>query len=236
MMRSKPLYLKIFPLLAFGIALSFPIQIYYLYGIPMTNVTKLISMLTPLNLVTMVALMVTSVLTMTMSKAIYKFIPFLLALIFANNAIVGLYGTDYTLIQVGLSFVLFSLSLKPFYSKDIKAVIMNPKLRWWESAKRYSVVKPLQLNTEMLQVNSVTTNISESGMFAEVNEQAMLNKFELDQIIDVKIIGKKKFTIKAKIIRKSQGDDKQPSGFGLEFIKDQTHKKDYIPWMKDAVL
>lgn len=235
-MRNKPLYLKLFPLLAFAIALSFPLQIYYLYGIPVSNVSKVISMLTPLNLVTMAALMVTSVLTLTLNKAIYKFIPALLLLVFANNAIVGLYGTDYTLLQVGLSCILFTISLKPFYSADIKSVIMNPKLRWWESAKRYNVIKPLQLNTEMLQINSVTTNISESGMFAEVNEQSMLNKFEIDQIIDVKIIGKRNFTVKAKIIRKTAGDENQPSGFGLELIKDQTHKKVYLPWMKDAVL
>jgi len=235
-MRNKPLYLKIFPLLAFLIALSFPVQIYYLYGISVTNITKVVSMLTPLNLVTMGALMTLSVLTLTLSKNIYKIIPALLILIFANNAIVGLYGTDYTLIQVGLSFALFGISLKPFYNKDIKSVIMNPKLRWWESAKRYEVIKPLQLNTEMLQINSVTTNVSKTGMFAEVNEQAVLNQFELDQIIDVKIIGKNNFTLKAKIIRKTDGNGDQPSGFGLEFIKDQTHKKNYIPWFKDAVL
>lgn len=235
-MRNKPLYLKLFPLLAFGIALSFPLQIFYLYGIPVTNVSKVFSMLTPLNLLTMAALMVTAVLTVTLNKAIYKFIPALLLLIFANNAIVGLYGTDYTLLQVGLSFGLFGLSLKPFYSEDIKAVIMNPKLRWWESAKRYNVIKPLQLNTEMLKINSVTTNISKSGIFAEINEKEMLEKFDLNQVIDVKILGKNNITLKAKIIRKSEGENKQPSGFGLEFIKDANHKKNYIPWFKDATL
>ena len=64
----------------------------------------------------------------------------------------------------------------------------------------------------------------------------MLNKFQLDQVIDVKIIGKKNFVLKAKIIRKTEGSKEQPSGFGLEFVKDQTHKKNYIPWFKDAVL
>lgn len=235
-MRNKPLYLKVFPLLAFIIALSFPVQIYYLYGISLDNVGKVISMLTPLNLITMGALMATSVLTLTMSKAIYKFIPVLLFLIFANNAIVGLYGTDYTLIQVGLSFILFGVSLKPFYNTDIKSVIMNPKLRWWESPKRYNVVKPLQLDTGDLQINSVTTNISKTGLFAEINEKDTLGQFDVDQVIDVKILGKKNFTLKAKIIRKTNGSISQPSGFGLEIVKDKSHKKDYLPWMKDAVL
>ena len=235
-MRNKPMYLKLFPVLAFGIALSFPLQIYYLYGIPVTNVSKVFSMLTPLNILTMSALMVTSILTLTLNKVMYIFIPALLLLIFANNAIVGLYGTDYTIIQVGLSFALFSLSLKPFYSEDIKSVIMNPKLRWWESARRYKVIKPVQLNTELLKINSNTTNISKSGIFAEVNEKDMLEQLDLNQIIDVKILGKNNFTMKAKIIRKSNGENTQPPGFGLELIKDRTHKRNYIPWFKDATL
>jgi hypothetical protein len=98
------------------------------------------------------------------------------------------------------------------------------------------VTRPLQLNTEMLQINSVTTNVSKTGLFAEINEEETLGKFELDQVIDVKIMGKKNFTLKAKIIRKSDGKENLPSGFGLEFVKDQTHKKNYLPWFKDAVL
>lgn len=235
-MKNKPLYLKLFPLLAFGIAISFPLQIYFLYDIPLQNVKSIFSMLTPLNIISMIAFFTISLLTLTLSKQIYKVIPALLFLLFANNAIVGLYGTDYSLIQVGLSFIAFGISLKPFYNREIRAIILNPQLRWWNTPARYEVMKPLQLHSDTFEMNSKTLNISTTGVFAEVKDLEKIENFQLNQVIDVKMIGSNAFKLKAKIVRKTLGDENMPSGFGLEFVRDRTHKKEYIPWLKKAVL
>ena len=65
-MLNKPIYLILFPILALGIALSFPVQIMYLYKIPVYDLVKVFSMLTPLNIFTMISLIAASILTMKM--------------------------------------------------------------------------------------------------------------------------------------------------------------------------
>jgi hypothetical protein len=236
-MKEKPMFLKLFPLLAFGIAISFPIQIYYIYAIPLSETTKVISMLTPLNLITMASLITIACLTLKLSKLVYICIPILITLVFANNAIVGVYGKDFTIIQVALSFILLGLSLSPFYNKGIRSVIENPDLRWWKTPKRHELKKPLTLTSGMFEINTITSNISKTGVFAKVSDQIQLDQIQLDQIIDLKILGKDGFEIRAKVVRKSQGAEAYggPSGFGLEFIKDQKHRNTYLPWFKSNI-
>ena len=234
-MRNKPLYLILFPYLALVIAASFPLQIHMIYDIPLTSIKRVFSMLTPLNLLTMSVMVLTAVLTFRMSKLVYKIIPPLLLITFANNAIVGLYGTDYTLFQVALSFILLGLSLKPFYSKEIRAVITEPKLRWWLTPTRYKIEKPLKLHSELLDISSETFNISKTGLFAKVNEAHYLEQLDIDQIVNLELLQDKPITLKARVVRKSQGDEKLPTGLGLEFIKDDFHKKDFIPWLRQTV-
>lgn len=235
-MRNKPLYLKLFPLLAFLIAISFPLQIYFLYSIPLSEPMKILAMLTPLNLISMTALFIISILTFVLSRQIYKVIPLLLFILFANNAIVGLYGTDYSLLQVGLSFILFGLSLKPFYNREIRAIILNPQLRWWKTPARYNIIQPIHLHAGITDINTMTSNVSTTGIFAEINDVAKLNEFELNQIIDIELLGKNKLNLKAVVVRKSYGEGSTPTGFGLEFVRNQEHSKQYIPWLKKMVL
>jgi len=231
-MRNKPTYLILFPILALGIALSFPLQIYILYKIPLTDIGKIFSMLTPINIITMLSLTISAVLTILMNKWVYKVIPFALSIIFINNAIVGLYGTDYTLIQVALSFILFAVSLAPFYKKDIRAVIVNPKLRWWKTPKRYNLARPLQIQSDLLEVYSESMNVSATGIFAKIKESEMIQSLHLDEIIKLTVLTDEPISLQAKVVRKCINNTQVPDGFGLEIIKDQNYKTKYLPWFK----
>ena len=233
-MKTKPFYLKIFPFLVAGLAFSFPLQIHLIYDIPLTDPVKLISMLTPLNLITVSMLVLTGVLTLTLSKYVYKFIPILLFIVFANNAIVGLYGTDYTLLQVAFSFVLFGLSLRPFYSPEIKAVIMNPNFRWWETPTRYQMQRPLQLQADSVDIFSESLNLSSTGLFAKIKEPELMEALNIDDIIDIKILDDKPITMRAKVVRKADDNNQGDEGYGLQFIQDAAHKKQYLPWFKET--
>ncbi len=235
MMLDKPLYLKLYPILALGIALSFPIQIMHLYQIPFSDMEKLFSMLTPMNILTMVTLIASAILTFTLHKYVYKVIPILLLVIFSNNAIVGLYGTDYTVIQVAMSFVLFGLSLKPLYNTEIKAVIYNPELRWWLTPKRYSLEKQVQLNSDILDVYSDTVNVSVTGVFAKIADASLIKKLPLNSIIDVKLMADNPIPLKAKIVRVTSPSMNQPLGCGLEIVQDENYKTNYLPWFKSEI-
>lgn len=233
-MRNKPFYLKLFPLLAFVLAASFPVQIHHLYKIPVSDFAKIFSMLTPLNIMTMSSLLVAGILTLTLSKWVYKVIPILLFVLFTNNAIVGMYGTDYTLAQVAISFVLFAISLKPFYKPEIKAVILNPRFRWWNTPKRFDLKRNLELNSEQFHIDSETLNISSTGIFARICEKKHLNDVHINDIIELKIIDGEAIPLKAKIVRINIDHKHQPDGLGLEIIKDENHKNSYLPWFKEA--
>jgi hypothetical protein len=216
------------------IALSFPVQIYFLYKIDLSNIEKIFTMLTPINLLSMSVLTLSSILTLFMAKSIYKIVPVLLALLFINNAIVGLYGSDFTLIQVGLGFVLMAFSLKPFYSEKVRSVIMNPKLRWWETPKRFSLRKSLAIRINGFEIFSEATNFSKTGIFTQVKEESALELMKLDDVVDINIIGNSEVKIQAKIVRKSNHDTENP-GLGLEIIKGQEHTEKYLPWFKQMV-
>lgn len=233
-MRNKPLYLKIFPFLALMIAASFPLQIFMIYDIPLIDIERIFSMLTPLNILTMATMIVTAILTFAMNRNVYRIIPALLLVTFTNNAIVGLYGSDYTLFQVAMSFILFGLSLKPFYSREIRAVITEPRLRWWNTPKRYDVRKQIKIHSEKFDVSSETINLSRTGMFAKVKEGHHLDQFDINEVINLEIMDEHPISLRARIVRKTQGNEMQPDGFGLEIIKDEFHKKDYLPWFREA--
>lgn len=232
-MRTKPLYLSVFPILSFLIALSFPMQIYYLYGIEPHNIIKVLNMLTPLNLLSMALLMVAALLSVTLNRNIYRVLPALILVVFLNNAIVGVYGTDYTLIQVAASFILFAFSIKPFYESDIREVIFQPKLRWWDTPKRFDVKKPLKIQTSSFELNTVSENVSKSGLFARFTHLSDLTKLEVSQIIELSILGLNEYKLKARVVRISSGEFNQPVGVGLEIIKDQNYKGEYLPWVNE---
>ena len=233
-MKNKPLYLILFPLLSFVIALSFPVQIIFLYDIPLNDFSKIFSMLTPVNLISMGTLFLAGGLTLFMHQHIYKIIPALLLILFANNAIVGLYGTDFTLIQVCFSFLLFALSLKPFYKQDIRAVILNPKLRWWKTPTRYSLEKSIALQSAKSKIKTQALNFSTTGLYAKIDSEEELGLLLLNQIIELDI-DEEKIKLQAKIVRIINDTSEFPNGVGLEFIKDDIHKNNFIPWLKNEI-
>jgi hypothetical protein len=233
-MKNKPLYLILFPILSLIVAMSFPLQIHLIYKIPLSDPLKILSMLTPLNLISMAGLILAGAITLFLNKVIYKVVPILLAVVFINNAIVGLYGTDYTLVQVGLSFLLFAFSLKPFYSDDIKAVIMNPKMRWWKTPKRYPMEKSVFINSKDTEIDSEALNFSKTGLYAKIENDKELEKLIIDEIIELKI-GIEEIPVQARVVRIVQDTTAFPNGVGLEFIRNENHKNGFIPWFKKQV-
>lgn len=233
-MKNKPLYLIVYPILSCLIAASFPLQIHYLYKIPLSDMNKIFSMLTPLNILTMLTLTISAVLVMTLHKSIYKIIPALLTILFINNAVVGLYGTDFTLIQVALSFVLFSVSLKPFYNQNVKSVIMNPKLRWWKTPKRYNIEKSVLIEPNRLNIDSEALNFSKTGVYVKIESDTELDQFIVEDILNL-VVGSEEIPLQAKVVRIVRDNTGFPNGVGLEFIKDENHKNEFIPWFKEQV-
>ena len=95
--------------------------------------------------------------------------------------------------------------------------------------------KPIKIHSDRLQITSETLNMSKTGVFAKVTEDYQLDEIELDEILDLQILLDSPITLKARVVRKCLGTQNQPDGVGLEIIKDQYHKREYLPWLKQAV-
>lgn len=233
-MRNKPLYLKLFPIGTFLIAMSFPIQIALLYSLDHTQFIKILSMLTPLNLLSMSLFLTCSVMSLLMSKHIYKITPVLIIVILINNTIVGVYGNDYSLIQVSLSFILTCFTLVPLYAKDVVAVIKEPKLRWWLTPKRYNVRKAHLIRFKDVEIFSEILNLSKTGIFTKIKEPSMIELLRTGDLVELNISDTTDFAIKAKVVRIAKTDSNH-NGLGLEIIKDKDHSEHYIPWFKQFI-
>lgn len=228
-MKNKPLFLKIFPIGALLVAISFPLQIAYLYELNSDNMTTILSMLTPLNLLSILILSISAILVHKMHKSTYIIIPIMFAVLYINNLVVYLYGMDFSTSQILISFVLIAISLQPFYNETIKQVMNDPKQRWWLTPKRYNVRKPLIINSEGFELFSETANISKTGLYATITEHDQLDFFKVDQIIEVSPILDRDMSFKAKVIR----IDDQKDGLGLQVM--DLKKSPFKFWFKQQL-
>ena len=232
-MRNKPVFFSLFPIIALLLAIGFPVQIYILYSIPMSDLPKIFSMLTPLNLITMFFFVTAACFTANLNKHIYKVIPILLITVLVNDYIVAAFGHDYSYKQVFISFFALGLLILPFYKKQNKEVLLNPSLQWWATPKRYDLSKQIEIKGENYKIFGESLNISSSGIFTLINEPEIIETLGVDEIVNLKIMDEIPINVKAKIVRKSNGEN-QPLGCGLQFIQNNDLKLRFNPWFKKA--
>ena len=199
----------------------------------MSDFSKIFSMLTPLNLITMFFFITAACFAANMNKHIYKILPFLLLTVLVNNFIVAAYGSDYSYLQVIFSFIGLGLILLPFYKKQNKEVLLNPSLQWWMTPKRYDLTKPIEIKGDSFKIFGESLNISKSGIFTIISEPEIMNSLGLDEVVNIKIMDEIPIKIKAKIVRKTNGEG-QPLGCGLQFIQNNDLKLRFNPWFKKA--
>lgn len=233
-MKTKPLFLILLPILLFGLALSFPIQIIALYDLSFFDFEKVMSMLTPLNHLTILLLISTAFACQIMSKSIYRILPILTGVVLLNNYIVGTYGSDYSTFQAVLGVGLFAASVLPLYSGSIKSVITDHSKRWWIPAKRVVLRNPIKIVSTKNGIYTNTLDMSASGVFIEITDQAALAKIALNQVIVFKILGIKE-VLQGKIVRKNTNSDNKGAGVAMQLIKDNTYQDTYLPWFKERM-
>lgn len=218
------------PLVLLITVISFPMQIHFLYKIPMSDLNKIMSMLTPLNFLCMLMMMISAMLITSLNKGIYYLTPLLVCLVITNNIYVGMYGQDFSMDQVLISSLIFIMLHLPLYNSQLKSVILQPRLRWWQTPKRYQIEKKLSLVKNQSEVFLDSINISESGLLTKCLDNSI--DLNIDDIIKIKILVDKEFTISARVVRETNIDEKR--GFGLEIVKNENYKTHYLPWFKNT--
>lgn len=99
-----------------------------------------------------------------------------------------------------------------FVRREIKSPYFNPRLRWWEVAKRYQIRIGVDVKGRA-SFSTETYDISESGCFLVTEEP-----FTLGETVEFSLnFGGDRLELKGKIVWHSEGRGRVPAGIGIKF-------------------
>jgi hypothetical protein len=219
-MKTKPISLSIYALIFLGIALSIPIQIMMLYEHSISEISLIISKMTPMNWAVVASTLMLSVGCFRASSSTWFLLPISVALIFINNLLVGQYAVDYSPFQASLASLLFmGLSLSFLATKGQDA-ISSPHLKWWMIPTRHRIALAIRMVSPDGVDNVVRSfDISSNGLFLAKSSEKNSDELPLGKEVDICIGDKNGPTLKAQVVRLSKETrGGYPPGVGLTFI------------------
>lgn len=148
--------------------------------------------------------------------------------------ILSLFGNDYN-IHFNISTIMNCVFLIPigyFISKEIRTPYFNPRVRWWEQAKRFQHEVKIIIEGKEYK----TYDISVNGAFI-INESGN-TEFEIDELIPIIIeLDNKKINCFADIRWINKSKEKYPIGYGIKFDKltfqDKQELKSFIKLLEE---
>ena len=230
-MRQRPWPLYIFAFALWGQALSFPLQLAWIYEVPLTEFAELWRLLSNLNVATMALMIITGFAAFKVSRATLVLVPITAAVVIFNNWWVGYVGTTYSLWQTGLASLAFlALSILPLQGKSL-AVLKNPALRWWRVAQRVQMRAPVlildsPLNLDDLDwlsgpdpLRATTFDMSKSGAFLQVPKKVHMSLEVGDEMqLKIQLSEDREMFRRARVVRKASARGSYPDGIGVQFL------------------
>lgn len=227
-MRPKQFYLS--SLMMIFVALSFPLQVMFLYGHKWTETGAIVSKFTFLNWLIIGSLLLTSYLYFHASRLLLLAIPLIVPLVAINNYVVGQFAGDYSLLQTSLGTLGFCVLFTPLLMPSSQVVLRDPKRRWWRRSKRVNKRVSATINPyvgEMIQ--SYTFDVSQTGAFVCFEEgQEHLPKVGDNIRLSLNVNSMKKIRCEAVVVRITEAQGSYPKGMGLKFVDvEKTHQKSF---------
>ena len=218
-MTSKPNVFSFYRYFYFAIAISFPVQIFFLMDYNLADFFYSFRHLTSLNYLIMAFLFVNGFAINKLHRSVIFTTPILLTLILINNIFV----INYSSLSVAsglLSFAAFTLIHYSLYSERHFQVLVNPKKRWWLSSPRTRINTVVKIDG-VEHKDFYTFDLSESGAFIPSKELTFNTKdYPIGSLVSFKILIEDKFVpVKAKIMRKTPTLGKYPTGIGVQFTQ-----------------
>lgn len=217
-MPTKPKFISFMSLLFATLAISFPVQIMFMFGYMPWDIVPILTKLTPLNYILIASFSYTAYLTYNTNKLVFITLPFLNFFVFLNNFVVAEYGQIYTHAQTLVASTAFLLLTLSFYQKDIYNIYNDLKFRWWLTSPRFQKIIPITILHSGEEYNCTTFDISKTGMFIKTDDLYRVFKIQNNKDIELLFkIGKKAIKLKAQIVRKSISKGQYPAGVGVHF-------------------
>ncbi len=228
-LRPKQFYLV--SALMFLAALSFPVQVMWLYGHGFSETGAIFTKLTTLNWLVLSGLLVGSYLYLQASRWIVYFAPVFLTIVFYNNYQVGVFAQDFSMLQTSLATLGASLLFVPLLMPSSQVILKDPKRRWWRRSKRYHAEVAATLNPfvgEMIQAR--TYDISQTGTFLVLDGGADQPCPKVGDTVRLSfnINGMKRIRCEAVVVRIAEPQGNYPRGIGLRFLEfEKMHQKSF---------
>lgn len=225
-MPNKPKFIKFMSIVFALLAISFPVQIMFMFGYMPWEFVSIATKLTPLNYILIGFFFYASYLTYKTNKLVFIMLPFLNFFVFLNNFVVAEYGQVFTHAQTIVASTAFLLVTLSFYQKDIYNVYNDLKFRWWLTSPRFKEQMPVIISYQGEDFRCTTFDISRTGMFIKTDDLYKVFKIENNKDIEIKfIVGKKSIILQAQVVRKSIAKGQYPAGIGVHFNDQETTDK-----------
>lgn len=223
-MNRKPLLFNILAIGLLTIAVSFPLQIAWIYGHELFHADHLRAIWHKLpvnNLLTMAILMVTAWKIWHVQSGLVPWIAASCSVVAVNNFVVSAYASDWSQIQTTSATIIFAVAICAFVFTRAYELTMAPHLHWWRPALRHRVDAPVVL--EFLghhRFQAQLFDISTSGLFITgIHQQLVSSLAPVNEEMAIKIPYKNSFeAFRVKLVRKTDQRGHYPGGWGLCFV------------------
>ena len=182
----------------------------YVSLVPLTGPYGVLSRLTPSDISILATYILIGICLLSMRKwGWWGFIGFSLYLI-SYNLIAFLRNPFYSPLSLIVFTVLLTTAAGLLFRKELIAPYFNPKLRWWESEKRYDLSFRCRMHFGEESMSVPVYDISRGGCFLAVDRPAPLSRILTLEIT----INRLYLTLKGEVVRSS---DTPVKGWGILF-------------------
>ena len=202
-------------------AISFPVQVMFLYGHPVSESAAILSKITWMNWLVILGFLAASYLYFHASRWLVVCVPVVIGLVAINNYFVGQFAGDFSLLQTSVATLLVGLFFVPLLMPSSRVLLRDPKRRWWRRSKRVHKRVSATINPfvgDMIQ--SHTFDVSQTGAFVCTSgEEEELPKVGDMIRLSLNVNSMKKIRCEAVVVRIVEAKGSYPSGMGLKILE-----------------
>ncbi len=229
-MSQRPKILIYLASMITAVVLSVPIQIFFLYEHDITEIQAVMDKITILNWLMIGGGLFTAALIINASPWVRYAAPALMALVAANNFLVGHYGTDFTQVFATMATLSFLMLNAPLAAPEIRQLFREPQKRWWLHANRKRLSVPVFVGGARDAVmRAKTYDVSETGAFiplASIQDNKFVTSIPTGGYmgIEERILVCLNFGLhsqvrcEGRVVRRAPAKGNYPAGIAVQFV------------------
>ncbi|HEX4925793.1 MAG TPA: PilZ domain-containing protein [Bdellovibrionales bacterium] len=225
-MRTQPKSLIAMAAILTAIAVSYPVQVMFLYEHSMTELYSVLSKLAPLNWLVAVGCLFASYLAFRASPWMWVVFPVLSFFVAWNNWLVGSVGADFSATTTALATLGFTSLGSLMFSAQAWEILLHPEKRWWLRPERKQVSAPVFVIPKQGDAfRAETFDISATGAFIPLASESALLSFNTGDKISLRLTMGALTVLRceAQVIRRNAPKGHYPAGVGIQFLNMNRH-------------